>query len=53
MYTVVAEAHGSASDIWELEAKGHSINSNYGYIPSLNFGGYTECFSKVDLSFIP
>jgi ribosomal protein L36 len=31
-----------------LENKLHSYFKNYSYIPKIKFGGYTECFSKID-----
>ncbi len=46
-YKVLKVIEGSALYICQLEAELHKLNKKYKYLPSKEFGGRQECFSKL------
>ena len=44
---ILNEIQTNLYDAIYLEIKIHSLNKQYSYIPSIKFGGYTECFSHL------
>lgn len=40
----------SPSIIFDLETKLHRICKQYQYTPIINFGGYTECFTNIEMA---
>ena len=51
-YSIVAEVTGEAGYIYDLEKELHRSNKVRKYQPIIKFGGYTECYTSVDLSLL-
>lgn len=50
-YTELFIVNTNKYDAVYIESHIHSVWDNYKYIPHKKFGGYTECFSKIDLDY--
>ena len=51
-YEIMYEYEGYPEDCYNLEIKLKQVNKNNKYKPNIKFNGYTECFSKIDMSSI-
>ena len=48
-YEILQEIKGEAGEIWDLELKNKRLLRGKKYNPLINFRGYTECFSNIQV----